>query len=73
MGIADVLATLALTAESPKETIIIGVEPALLDLGMELSPTVAAAVPCVIAQVVAELRRAGVEVRRRTAAALARA
>lgn len=69
VGIADVLATLALTGESPRKTIVIGVEPASLALGMELSPKVAAAVPCVIDLVIAELHRVGEKVRPRTAAA----
>jgi hydrogenase maturation protease len=67
VGIADVLATLALTGESPRETIIIGVEPASLILGMELSPAVAAAVPRVIDMAVGELRRVGSEAKPRTA------
>jgi hydrogenase maturation protease len=71
VGIADVLATLALTEDSPKETMIIGIEPASLMLGMELSPAVEAAMPRVIDQVIGELRRVGVEVRLRTAAAAA--
>jgi hydrogenase maturation protease len=73
VGIADVLAALFLNEESPGETIIIGVEPASLKLGMELSPLVAAAVPSVIDQVIGELRRVGVELGLRPAAAAAQA
>lgn len=73
VGIADVLATLALTDESPTETIIIGVEPASLKLGMELSAAVAAAVPRVIDQVIGELRRAGIAIKPASAAAAAQA
>ena len=65
VGIADVMATLALTGESPKETIILGVEPGEMSMGMELSAPVAAAVPRLLAQVVDELGRRGVEVRAR--------
>lgn len=71
VGIADVLAALALTDESPGETIIIGVEPASLKLGMELSPTVAAAVPRVIDEVIVELRRVGIAIEPATATAQA--
>ncbi|HET9576563.1 MAG TPA: HyaD/HybD family hydrogenase maturation endopeptidase [Usitatibacter sp.] len=67
VGLCDVLATLAITDESPKETIIIGVEPAKLAMGMELSPIVAAAVPRVMDQVVGELTRHGIGVRARAA------
>lgn len=65
VGIADVLATLSMIDEPPKETIIIGVEPSELTLRMELSPVVAAAMPSVIDEVVGELRRRGIEVRAR--------
>ena len=65
VGIADVMATLALMDESPKETIILGVEPGEMSMGMELSAAVASAVPRVLAEVVWELGRRGVEVRAR--------
>ena len=71
VGIADVLATMSLTGESPAETVIVGVEPASLKMGMELSPAAAAAVPQVIELVVGELRRVGVEARPRSAATAA--
>jgi len=73
VGIADVMAALALTDESPGETIIIGVEPASLKLGMELSAEVAAAVPRVIDQVIVELRRVGIVIKPASAAAAAQA
>jgi hydrogenase maturation protease len=73
VGIADVLAALVLTGESPMETIIIGVEPASLKLGMELSAAVAAAVPRVIDQVIVELRRVGIAIKPATAAAAVQA
>ena len=65
VGIADVMATLELTGESPKETIILGVEPGEMSMGMELSPAVACAVPRLLSEVVSELGRRGVEVRAR--------
>lgn len=67
VGIADVLATLAMADESPKETVVIGVEPADLGMGMELSPAVAAAVPQVLDHVTGELSRYGVAMRMRAA------
>ena len=65
VGIADVMATLALMDESPRETIILGVEPGEMSMGMELSAPVASAVPRVLAEVVSELGRRGLEVRAR--------
>jgi hydrogenase maturation protease len=67
VGISDVLATLAISERSPKETIIIGVEPARLALGMELSPTVAATVPAVLHEVLGELGRRGIALQPRPA------
>lgn len=65
VGIGDVLASLEFTGESPKETVILGVEPEALEMGMELSETVAAAVPALVTQVLGELDRHGVELRAR--------
>jgi hydrogenase maturation protease len=59
VGLSDVLATLALADESPRETVIIGVEPASLAMGMDLSPTVAATLPAVIDAVRDRLLRFG--------------
>lgn len=67
VGLNDVLASLAVMDAAPKETIIIGVEPARLALDMELSPTVAAAMPSVLETVAAELNRRGIAARRRAA------
>ena len=71
VGISDVLATLSLTGETPAETIIIGVEPASLRMGMQLSPVVVAAIPLVIDELFDELRRRGIEPKPRVAAAAA--
>lgn len=61
VGLCDVLATLQLMGESPGETVIVGVEPASLELAMELSPGVQAVLPQVVEQVRTELLRMGVE------------
>lgn len=63
VGLCDVLATLAIMEESPGETVIIGVQPASLAMTMDLTDTVSASMPFVIDEVLAELRRAGVEPR----------
>lgn len=60
IGIGDVLACLELMGESPKETVVLGVEPGTLEMGMELSGPVAAAVPALVTQVRGELDRHGV-------------
>jgi len=45
---------LAGRTSSPPEVIVIGVEPAVIDWGTELSPEVAVAVPAVLAAIGAE-------------------
>lgn len=45
IGLPDVLASLELLDAMPKEIVVIGVEPVSLELGLELSPTVAKALP----------------------------
>jgi hydrogenase maturation protease len=44
---------------APKRVVLLGVEPEVLSLGMELSPRVAARVPELCAQVVKELGAIG--------------
>jgi hydrogenase maturation protease len=59
VGLSDVLATLRLLDQSPRETAIIGVQPQTLAMGLQLSPPVAAAVPELVERVIARLERAG--------------
>lgn len=59
VGISDLLATLTFMGRGPKNVVLFGVEPERLSLAMELSPTIAARVPELCAQVVAELERIG--------------
>ena len=59
VSLSDVLASLEFTGRAPKETIIIGIEPASMALGMELSYAVAARLPELLALTVAELRARG--------------
>lgn len=65
VGLCDVLASLEFAGRAPRETVIVGMQPASMDLGMELSPAVAAKVPELVAMVVAELRRLGLTVAER--------
>jgi hydrogenase maturation protease len=64
IGLSDVLATLVLTDEQPGEVTVIGVEPFSLATGMALTEPVAAQLPLVVAQLVAELGALGVFVER---------
>lgn len=59
IGLSDVLASLEFLGSEPKETVILGVQPTSLDLSTELTPTIAACVPELVAQVVAEFTQRG--------------
>ncbi len=54
-GINDLLATLQLIGRAPGRVVVLGVTPARIELGMELSVPVAAALPALCDRVVAEL------------------
>jgi len=54
-GINDLLATLRLLGRAPRRVVLLGVTPARIELGLELSPAVAAALPGLCERVVAEL------------------
>lgn len=66
VGLSDVLANLEFIGRSPAETIIIGVEPESMALGMELTPAVAARVSELAALAVGELRARGLTVEARS-------
>jgi len=55
----DVLASLELLDTMPKEIVVLGVELISLELGMEMTPTVAGKVPVLAAMAVAELAARG--------------
>ncbi|MBA3903159.1 MAG: hydrogenase 2 maturation endopeptidase, partial [Rhodocyclaceae bacterium] len=61
----DVLADLEFMDESPRETVIIGVQPVSMETRMELTPEVAARLPEVVGMIVAELRAHGIVVQSR--------
>ena len=65
VGISDLLATLTLLGREPKNVVLLGVEPAVLSLDLNLSPTVAARVPELLTKVLDELARCGVRLRGR--------
>jgi hydrogenase maturation protease len=59
IGLSDVLASLEFMRADPKETVILGVQPLSMDLSTELTPEIAARVPELVAQAVAELTARG--------------
>jgi hydrogenase maturation protease len=56
IGLPDVLASLELLGAMPKEILVIGVEFSSLELGMEMTPTIAAQVPKMAEMAAAALR-----------------
>ena len=60
VGISDMLAALNFHGLMPKNIVLIGVEPLSFATAMELSPTIAAVLPEVVAKLVAELVSLGV-------------
>lgn len=59
VGLADVLATLLLTDEAPRSVVLVGVVPLDLELGIDLSPEIAAAVGQAVEYLATELRGLG--------------
>jgi hydrogenase maturation protease len=59
IGLSDVLAALEFMEAAPREAVILGVQPLSLELSLELTPTIAACVPPLVAQVVEELTLRG--------------
>lgn len=62
MGVQDLLAVSELMGHLPRELVVWGVQPESIEMGTELTATVAAALEPVIGGVVGELRKWGVEV-----------
>lgn len=63
IALPDVLASLELLDAVPKEIIVLGVEPISLELGLEMTPTVANQIPEVVSRAVQELVVRGYAVR----------
>lgn len=55
IALPDVLASLELLGTMPKEIVVLGVEPVSLELGTELTPSVAEKIPVLVAMAAAEL------------------
>lgn len=65
VSLSDVLASLEFTETAPKRTVIVGIQPVSMSLGMELTPEVAARVDELLAMTVAQLHAVGVPVEAR--------
>lgn len=65
IGVADLLAGVALCDAVPREVVIVGVVPVMTDLQLGCTPEVTASLPALADAVIAELRRMGVETKRR--------
>ena len=56
-GIPGLLDALRLLGQAPRQVVLVGVQPAAMGLGTQLSPAVASAMPAVAAEVVRQLDR----------------
>lgn len=68
-ALVEVLSSLELAGHAPRELILVGVVPLMVEQGIGLSDPVRAAIPAAVDAVLAELRRFGVEPERRSAPA----
>jgi hydrogenase maturation protease len=60
MGLKDLLAVARLMGTEVPDMVLLGVQPELIELGMELSPAVAAQLDCLIERTLEELGRWGI-------------
>ena len=61
IGIPDMLLAAKLRDLYPREVVVLGVQPATTEVGLELSPPVAAQVDLLVENILAELARWGIE------------
>lgn len=66
MGLADLLAAARLRGRYPGELVLWGVQPEVIGTGVELSSPVAAQIEILVSKVLADLRRWGIELTRKT-------
>lgn len=72
LGLRDLLTVAALMGEAPAEVVLWGIQPERVDLGEELSASVAARMDELMESVASELRRWGFELESRAEQAVAR-
>jgi hydrogenase maturation protease len=65
IGLADLLAVTKLRGTTPRRVIVLGMQPEALELGWDLSDTVAAHLETLVEAAADELRRMGVKIRER--------
>jgi hydrogenase maturation protease len=63
VGVADLLCAADHLGRTPIRTVLVGVVPEAIELGTERTPAVEAAIQAMVTAVVAEVARAGVELR----------
>jgi hydrogenase maturation protease len=63
ISICDVLASLEFIGDKPKDMVLIGVEPASLELGLEMTPVIGSRVPYMVELAVAALAERGVHLK----------
>lgn len=61
MGLADLLAAARLCGRFPQELVLWGVQPAVIEVGLELSPSVDAQIETLVESVLAGLTQWGIE------------
>jgi hydrogenase maturation protease len=57
LGLADLLSTLSMISDKPKEIVLMGIQPATTDWGTVLSPDVQPALPALLDRVIDQLMR----------------
>jgi hydrogenase maturation protease len=62
VGLSDLLASLDFAGQMPARTVVLGIEPASMGLGLELTPTVQAQMPLLVDLIATELLKAGIAV-----------
>jgi hydrogenase maturation protease len=55
VGVLDSLKTMALFNKQPKSTVIIGIEPKIIDFGLDLSPEVEERIPKIVSLILEEI------------------
>jgi hydrogenase maturation protease len=70
MGLKDLLAVARLMGHAPREMVLWGVQPEVIEMGMDLSPAVASALDILVRNVLLELNRWGIRVDARPGSAI---